>query len=81
MSEPVTPEAIEHLIDEVSAFYTERILAARRAGTLDPERLKVLKESLAACAADRQALQDASEEEVAEIAARYAARVKELREE
>ncbi|MFC8016282.1 hypothetical protein [Streptomyces cinereoruber] len=79
MSEPVTPEDIEQLIDEVSAFYTEQIVAVRRAGTSDPERLEVLKQGLAACVADRQALHDASAKEAAEIAARYAARARELR--
>ncbi|MGW8767841.1 hypothetical protein ACWGN5_35755 [Streptomyces sp. NPDC055815] len=80
MSEPITPEEVEQQVQEVNSWYAEQLMAERRAGTPDPERLKVLKEGLAACAADRQALQDADAEEVAEIAARYAARVKELRE-
>ncbi|WP_052499815.1 hypothetical protein [Streptomyces vietnamensis] len=80
MSEPITPEEVEQQVLEINAWYAEQLMAERRAGTPDPERLKALKEGLAACAADRQALQDADEEEVAEIAARYAARAKELRE-
>ncbi|MFE7951478.1 hypothetical protein [Streptomyces sp. NPDC057426] len=78
MSEPITPEEVEQQVQEVNTWYAEQLMAERRASTPDPERLKLLKEGLAACAADRQALQDADEEEVAEIAARYAALVKEL---
>ncbi|NUK23493.1 hypothetical protein [Streptomyces lunaelactis] len=78
MSEPATPEEVEQQVQEVNAWYAEQILEERRAGSPDPERLKTLKEGLAACAADRQALQDADEDVVAEIAARYAARLKEL---
>ncbi|WP_314223580.1 hypothetical protein [Streptomyces zaehneri] len=74
----MTPEAVEQLVQEVSAWYAEQIIKERRAGAPDASRLKTLKEELAACAADQQALQDADEEEVAEIASRYAARVKEL---
>ncbi len=78
MPDHVTPEAVEQLVQEVSAWYAEQIIKERRAGAPDASRLKTLKEELAACAADQQALQDADEEEVAEIASRYAARVKEL---
>ncbi|WP_158697387.1 hypothetical protein [Streptomyces turgidiscabies] len=67
MSEAVSPEAVEQLIQE------------RRAGSPDAERLQVLRDGLAACAADQHALQDADETEVAEIAARYTARMKELK--
>jgi cytochrome c553 len=79
LSENVTPEAVEQLVQEVSAWYAEQIITERRAGAPDAERLQDLKEQLAACAADQQALQDADDDQVAEIAARYAARVKELR--
>lgn len=79
MSEPATPEEVEQQVQEVSAWCAEQLIEERRAGSPDPERLKTLKEELAACAADRQALQDADEEVVTEIAARYAARVKELK--
>ncbi|MCF3143799.1 hypothetical protein [Streptomyces platensis] len=78
MSEHVTPEAAEQLVDDVSTLYAEQIVTERRAAVPDPERLKILKEQLAACAADREALQDAGPQEVAEIAARYAARAREL---
>ncbi|WP_202528392.1 hypothetical protein [Streptomyces sp. SID5770] len=80
MSEPITPEEAERQVLEVNAWYAEQLMTERRAVTPDPERMKVLKEGLAACAADRQALQDASQEEIAEIAARYAARARELKE-
>ncbi|MFE2693733.1 hypothetical protein [Streptomyces mirabilis] len=79
MSEPVTPEAVEQLVQEVSAWYSAQLIQERRAGSPYPERLKLLRDGLAACAADQQALHDADENEVAEIAARYAARMKELR--
>ncbi|MGI5262447.1 hypothetical protein [Streptomyces angustmyceticus] len=78
MSEHVTPEAAEKLVDDVSTLYVEQIVTERRAAVPDQERLKALKEQLAACAADREALQDAGPKEVAEIAARYAARAREL---
>jgi uncharacterized protein len=78
LSEPVTPEEVERQVQEVNTWYAEQLMAERRADAPDPERLKVLKEGLVACAADHQALQDADEKEVAEIAARYAARLKEL---
>ncbi|MHA4818778.1 hypothetical protein ACXZ65_31025 [Streptomyces aculeolatus] len=79
MFEDVSPEAVEELIQEVSAWYAAQIIKERRAGVPDADRYKVLKEELAACAADHQALQDANETEVAEIASRYSARVKELK--
>ncbi|WP_336054765.1 hypothetical protein [Streptomyces sp. CA2R101] len=78
MFEHVTPEAAEQLVDDVSTLYAEQIVIERRAAAPDTERLKALKEQLAACAADREALQEAGPEEVAEIAARYAARAREL---
>ena len=79
MSEPVTPEAVEQLVQEVSSWYAEQLILERRASSPNAERLKLLRDGLAACAADQQSLQDADENKVAEIAARYAARMKELR--
>ncbi|MFI1502576.1 hypothetical protein [Streptomyces platensis] len=78
MSEHVTPEAAEQLVEAVSSLCAEQIIIERRAAAPDQERLNALKEQLAACAADREALQEAGPEEVAEIAARYAARAREL---
>ncbi|MEV3926452.1 MULTISPECIES: hypothetical protein [Actinomycetes] len=74
----VSPEAADRLVQEVSGLYGQLIIKERRADTPDTERLKALKEGLAECAADREALEDAGPEEVAEIAARYAARAREL---
>ena len=79
MPEHVSPEAVEQLVQEVSTWYAEQIITERRESVPDADRLNTLKEELAACAADQQALQDADDEEVAEIAARYAARVRELK--
>lgn len=79
MSEPVTPEAVEQLVQEVSSWYSEQLIMERRAGSPDAERLKLLRDGLAACAADQHALQDADANEVAEIAARYAARMKKFK--
>ncbi|WP_330294104.1 hypothetical protein [Streptomyces sp. NBC_00576] len=79
MSEAVSPEAVEQLIQEVSTWYAEQLIQERRAGVPDAARLQVLRDGLAACVADQHALQDADETEVAEIAARYAARMKELK--
>ncbi|MFF3505351.1 hypothetical protein [Streptomyces sp. NPDC003247] len=81
MSEHVTPETVELVIQEVVSWCAEQIIQERRTAAPDPERLKALQEELAVCAADREALQDADEDEVAEIAARYAARVKTLQSE
>ncbi|MFD0287640.1 hypothetical protein [Streptomyces lutosisoli] len=79
MSEPrPTRVEVEQQVQEVSAWYSEQIFQERRSGTPDAERLKVLRDRLAACIADQEALQDANEEQVAELAARYAARLKEL---
>ncbi|MFJ8982654.1 hypothetical protein [Streptomyces sp. NPDC102282] len=79
MPEHVNPEAVEQLVQEVTSWYAEQIIAERRTGGPDSDRLQDLKEQLAACAADRQALQDADGDQVDEIAARYAARLKELK--
>ena len=81
MPDHVSPEAVEQLVQEVSTWYAEQIIQQRRAEVPDADRLKTLQDQLAACAADQQALQDAAEEEVAEIASRYAARLKELKSE
>ncbi|MEU9072377.1 hypothetical protein AB0D60_36510 [Streptomyces sp. NPDC048306] len=78
MSEHVTPEAAERLVQAVSSWYAEEIMKERRAGTPDADRMAELKRQLALCGADQQALQDAGPEETAEIAARYAALAREL---
>ncbi|MEW1725070.1 hypothetical protein [Streptomyces sp. NPDC093109] len=78
MSESVSAEAAEQLVQDVSNWYAEQIMKEQRAPEAVPERLKTLKEELAVCAADLRALQDAGPEEVDAIAARYAARSQEL---
>jgi hypothetical protein len=78
LSEHVTPEAAEQLVQDVSSWYAEQIMKEQRAIEPDQERLQTLKGQLAACAADLEALQEAGSEEVAEIAARYAAVAREL---
>ncbi|WP_327372290.1 hypothetical protein [Streptomyces sp. NBC_01217] len=78
MSEHVSPEAAEQLVKKVGLWYSEQIMKEQRAAGPAPERLKTLQEGLAACAVDLETLLDASPEEVAEIAARYAARSQEL---
>ncbi|MEU3907248.1 hypothetical protein AB0F20_26085 [Streptomyces goshikiensis] len=79
MSEHVTPEAAEQLVKKVGLWYSEQIMKEQRAADAsDPERLKTLQEGLAACGADLETLLDADSKEVAEIAARYAARAQEL---
>lgn len=79
MSDNVNPEAAERLVQDVSAWYSQQIIKERRAPVPDTGRLELLKAGLAQCAADQQLLQDAGPDEVAEIAARYAARSSELK--
>lgn len=79
MSEHVSPESVTYLVEKVRAWYMAQIRDEQ--GSVGPgsERLKTLKAELAVCAADLLALEeDASSEEVAEVAARYAARAQEL---
>lgn len=79
MSKPApTRVEVEQQVQEVSSWYSEQILEERRAGTPDAERLQKLRDGLAACVADQKALQDADARQLTELAARYAARLKEL---
>ncbi|WP_239567513.1 hypothetical protein [Streptomyces sp. G44] len=78
MSEHVNRQAAEKLVQQVSTWYSQQIIAERRAPAPDAQRLKHLTDLLAACAADRQALEDAEADEIDAIAARYAARAKEF---
>ncbi|MFE3581399.1 hypothetical protein [Streptomyces vinaceus] len=79
MSEHVSPEAAERFVQQVTLWYSEQIMKEQRAaGGADPERLKTLKDGLAACAADLETLENAGPEEVDGIAARYAALAQEL---
>ncbi|MFB8441215.1 hypothetical protein ACFC7A_19435 [Streptomyces niveus] len=72
-------ETVVELVREVKRWYAEELIKERRAAAPDTARLETLKEGLAACAADQEALRDADEEQVAGIEARYAARMKELK--
>ncbi|MFD9795511.1 hypothetical protein ACFWXK_31680 [Streptomyces sp. NPDC059070] len=78
MSEHLSPEDAEQLIQVVSTWYAQQLMTERRAALPDPERMAALQEAMAACAADRRALRDAGPRERAEIVARYAARAREL---
>lgn len=78
MSEQWSPEAAEQAVLGVTRWYVEQIRKEQHTGT-DPERLKTLKEGMAACAADLETLQDGGPTEATEIGARYAARAQELK--
>ncbi|MFJ7209448.1 hypothetical protein ACIQWR_38705 [Streptomyces sp. NPDC098789] len=78
MSEHVSPEAAKHLVEKVSSRYVAEIRKEQGSAGPDSEHLKTLKAELAVCAADLLALEEAGSQEVAEIAARYAARAQEL---
>ncbi|MFC9498406.1 hypothetical protein [Streptomyces sp. NPDC056982] len=79
MPEHVNPEAAVELVREVISWYAQQVIRERRAASPDAKRLEAMKAQLVECAADERALQVASEEEVAEIAARYAALSRELK--
>lgn len=79
LSEHVSTETVVRLVREVSTRYAEELLKERRAAGPDPARLQMLQERLVECAADEEALQDADQEQVAAIEARYAALAQELK--
>ncbi|MFI1839766.1 hypothetical protein [Streptomyces olivaceoviridis] len=70
-------EAAVELVEKVIAWYSQRILAERRAGA-DPQALSELAARRQACVKDRDRLQDADAPEAARLAALYAARLKDL---
>ncbi|MGW8780222.1 hypothetical protein ACWGNM_19490 [Streptomyces sp. NPDC055796] len=61
----------------MTRWYAEQIRKEQQSGA-SPERLKTLKDGMAVCAADLEALRDGGPEEAAEIGARYAVRAQEL---
>ncbi|MBE1603085.1 hypothetical protein [Streptomyces stelliscabiei] len=65
------------LLTQVLARYAQLIQAERRGGS-DPRRLDELLAQQRACVQDRARLPEADAEEVARLAALYAARLKEL---
>lgn len=79
MSEHASPDNVRDLVREVNTWYAEQLIVERRAAVPDATRLKLLRDALAASAADQQALNDADQEQVDEIAARYAALRKEFK--
>ncbi|MFD5557642.1 hypothetical protein ACFWIA_27850 [Streptomyces sp. NPDC127068] len=81
-SEPadeVSPQAPADVVEEVMAWYSKAILAARRAPHPDPERLEQLLARRQECVRDRARLEEADAGESARITASYSARLKELR--
>jgi hypothetical protein len=67
-------------VGQVISWYTEQILAERRRTVPDEALTQRLKAERSACVADRDALREVNDREVARIAAVYAARIKELEE-
>ncbi|MEU7088002.1 hypothetical protein [Streptomyces achromogenes] len=70
-------EVAVELVGQVIAWYSQRILAARRAGA-DPRALEELMAQRMECIRDRDRLEAADAQETARLAALYAARLKEL---
>jgi len=70
-------ETAVELVEKVIAWYSQRLLAERRAGA-DPQALGELAARRQACVEDRDRLQDADARETARLAALYAARLKDL---
>ncbi|MGW7441274.1 hypothetical protein [Streptomyces sp. NPDC054849] len=77
MPEQWSPQAAEEAVLAVTRWYAEQIRKEQQSGA-DPERLKTLKDGMAVCVADLEALRDGGPEEAAEIGARYAVRAQEL---
>ncbi|MFD5412428.1 hypothetical protein [Streptomyces nojiriensis] len=81
-SEPadaVSPQVAADVLEEVMAWYTRELLAARRAPHPDPERLEQLLARRQECVQDRERLEEADGAETARITALYAARLKALK--
>ncbi|WP_461033887.1 hypothetical protein [Streptomyces mayteni] len=74
-------EEVQQAVVQVIAWYTQEILAERRRPTPDEARIERLTVEQQACLADRDALEDGDDQEVARLAAIYAARLKALGEE
>ncbi|WP_436961295.1 hypothetical protein [Streptomyces sp. SudanB182_2057] len=70
-------EVAVELVGQVIAWYSQRILAAWRAGAT-PEALSELIAQRLECVRDRDRLEDANAQETARLAVLYAARLKEL---
>ncbi|MER5781311.1 hypothetical protein ABT104_06215 [Streptomyces mobaraensis] len=80
-SEPagaVSYEDASNTVGRVIAWYSREVMAERRSPAPDPARLERLIAEQRECVQDRARLEDAGDEEMARITARYAARLKEL---
>ncbi|WP_309226126.1 hypothetical protein [Streptomyces lunaelactis] len=73
-------QAAEDAVQEVVNWYNTQILAERNAPVPDEERIEELKAGREAALADGAQLATADPEEADQIAAAYAARLKELKE-
>ncbi|MFB8179187.1 hypothetical protein ACFC8N_24780 [Streptomyces sp. NPDC055966] len=73
-------QAAEDAVQDVANWYDAQIDSQRRAAVPDKERLKALKAGRDAALADRAQLATAGTQEASQIAAIYAARLKELKE-
>ncbi|GLW58121.1 hypothetical protein [Kitasatospora phosalacinea] len=69
-------EDAQEAIGAVVAWYSRRLMEARRAG--DQQRLEELTELLQACAEDRRRLVDAAPEELERVSAQYAERLRKM---
>lgn len=73
-------QAAEDAVQEVVNWYNAQIIAERRAPVPDEKRIEKLKADREAALADGAQLATADPEEADQIAAAYAARLKELKE-
>ncbi|MEV0604711.1 hypothetical protein AB0I82_36185 [Streptomyces sp. NPDC050315] len=71
-------EGAVEILRRVSVWYSQAIMAERRAPTPDSQRLEHLMAKRQECVEDQQALTTATPEQVEQLAQRYAARWKEL---
>ncbi|MGW7261286.1 hypothetical protein [Streptomyces sp. NPDC054834] len=69
-------EMAHEIVGNVIAWYSRQLLLARRSG--DEQRLEELKARRQDCVEDQNRLREVGPEEIARIAAVYAARLKEL---
>lgn len=70
----------DDIVREVVGWYNAQIIAERRTPAPDDERIEALKAGREAALADQAQLATADPKEAAEIAAAYAARLRELKE-
>jgi 2-polyprenyl-6-methoxyphenol hydroxylase-like FAD-dependent oxidoreductase len=69
---------MREMIRAVAAWYSQQILAERRATVPDQARLEDLVARYRACMADQHALEDEDPQEAARLADRYTALYREL---